>query len=224
MNTDASPLQEVEREVQRRANDLALDVDEPAGERALRELIDHEVRAWDQDHRRGVRPHALSDPEGVASRAFCNLARYGPLTELLDDDDVWEIMINSPTAIFAKRHQGQSGLHPEVFHNDDHVTRTLTKLLDDASGSHRKLDATEGLQDAQLEGGARVHIVHGDLSRGGHLVVNIRKFTGEGDVLAGFLQQEDGLGVGLPVERLQQRHELGVILFGDDHVRCRKRD
>ncbi len=107
-----------------------------------------------------------------------NLARYGPLTELLEDDDVWEIMINSPAAIFAKRHGGQSGLHPEVFHDDEHVVRTLTKLLDDAAGSHRKLDAAEGLQDAQLEGGARVHIVHGDLSRGGHLVVNIRKFTG----------------------------------------------
>lgn len=83
-----------------------------------------------------------------------------------------------PTAVFAKRHQGHSGLHPEVFHDDEHVARTITKLLDDSSTSHRKLDPTEGLQDAQLDNGARVHIVHGDLTRGGHLMVNIRKFTG----------------------------------------------
>jgi pilus assembly protein CpaF len=54
----------------------------------------------------------------------------------------------------------------------------LTKVLDDSSTSHRKLDATEGLQDAQLDNGARLHIVHGDVSRGGHVMVNIRKFTG----------------------------------------------
>ena len=77
-----------------------------------------------------------------------------------------------------KRHRGLSGYHHEVFHDDEHVTRTMTKILDDASASHRKLDPSEGLQDAQLDTGARVHIVHGDIARGGHLMVNIRKFVG----------------------------------------------
>ena len=58
------------------------------------------------------------------------------------------------------------------------MLRTLTKLLDDASSAHRKLDPADGLQDAQLDNGARVHIVHGDVARGGHVLVNIRKFTG----------------------------------------------
>jgi hypothetical protein len=55
--------------------------------------------------------------------------------------------------------------------------RMLIKVLDDASTSHRKLDAAKG-QDAQLNDGARMHIVHNDLSRGGSVMVNIRKFTG----------------------------------------------
>jgi pilus assembly protein CpaF len=71
-----------------------------------------------------------------------------------------------------------SGYHDEAFHDDDHVVRTLTKLLDDASSSHRKLDPAEGLQDAQLDDGARLHIVHRDVGRGSHLLVNIRRFTG----------------------------------------------
>ena len=87
-------------------------------------------------------------------------------------------MVNAPDQIFVKRHRGLSGYHHEVFHDDEHVTRTVTKILDDASGSHRKLDPSEGLQDAQLDTGARVHIVHGDIARGGHLMVNIRKFVG----------------------------------------------
>jgi len=91
---------------------------------------------------------------------------------------VWEIMVNGPDAIFCRRHRGQSGYHDEVFHDDEHVVRILTKILDDASGSHRKLDPAEGLQDAQLSTGARLHIVHADLGRDGHVLVNIRKFTG----------------------------------------------
>ncbi len=133
---------------------------------------------WSVDHKRGVRAYDLADPAQVVERAHRNLAGYGPLQPLLDDDDVWEIMVNAPDSIFVRRHRGQSGYHDEVFHDDDHVIRILTKILDDASGAHRKLDATEGLQDAQLDTGARMHIVHGDISRGGHVMVNIRKFTG----------------------------------------------
>ncbi len=87
-------------------------------------------------------------------------------------------MVNSPDQIFVKRHRGTSGYHDEAFHDDDHVVRTLTKILDEAAGSHRKLDPAEGLQDAQLDTGARLHIVHGDVGRDGHVLVNIRKFTG----------------------------------------------
>jgi pilus assembly protein CpaF len=173
-----SPLQEIERTVQQRATTLALDVDSATGEQQLQDLIQDAVREWSEDHSRGRRPFDLPDPVGVTDRAFRNLARYGPLTDLLRDDDVWEIMVNAPDAIFVRRHSGGSRFHDEVFHDDDHVVRTLTKLLDDSSASHRKLDAAEGLQDAQLDDGARLHIVHGDLSRGGHLMVNIRKFTG----------------------------------------------
>jgi pilus assembly protein CpaF len=91
---------------------------------------------------------------------------------------VWEIMINAPDAIFTKRHSGAGGYHHEVFHDDEHVVRVLTKILDDASRSHRKLDPAEGLQDAQLDSGARLHIVHSDVGRDGHVLVNIRKFSG----------------------------------------------
>ncbi|HLT70776.1 MAG TPA: ATPase, T2SS/T4P/T4SS family [Acidimicrobiales bacterium] len=173
-----SPLVEIERAVQERAKDISLEMSEPGGEAKLRALIRDEVARWDDDVRRGRRAFPLPDPDLVVERAFRDLARYGPLTELLEDDDVWEIMVNAPDAVFVRRHRGPSGYHDEVFHDDEHVLRTLTKLLDDAATAHRSLDPAEGLQDAQLDDGARVHIVHGDVARGGHVLVNIRKFTG----------------------------------------------
>ncbi len=66
--------------------------------------------------------------------------------------------LNAPDAIFVPRHAGVSGYYSEAFHDDDHVVRTLTKILDDATASHRKLDAAEDLQDAHLDDGTRLHI------------------------------------------------------------------
>ena len=47
------------------------------------------------------RSPARPDPDGVVEGGFRNLARHGPLTPLLDDDDVWEIMVNAPEGTFA---------------------------------------------------------------------------------------------------------------------------
>jgi len=173
-----TPLQEIERVVQQRAKDDSLDLGAAGTTETLSRLVDEEIQTWNSDHLHGLRPYPIDDPETIAERAMRNLTGYGPLAPLLDDNDVWEIMINAPDAVFVRRHRGTSGYHHEVFHDDEHVFRTLTKILDDASSAHRKLDPSEGLQDAQLDDGARIHIVHGDVARGGHLMVNIRKFTG----------------------------------------------
>ena len=74
--------------------------------------------------------------------------------------------------------RGAIGYHDEVFHDDNHVLRTPTKLLDDASIAHRMPNPADGLQDTQLDNGARVHIVEGDVASIWHVLVNVRKFTG----------------------------------------------
>ncbi|HET9071219.1 MAG TPA: ATPase, T2SS/T4P/T4SS family [Acidimicrobiales bacterium] len=173
-----SPLEAIERAVQERAKDRALDVGASGARDELRRLIDDEIDRWHADYQRGRRDFDLAEPARTAERALRNLLGYGPLQPLLEDPDVWEIEVNAPDAIFVRRHRGESGYHDEVFHDDDHVLRVLTKILDDAGRSHRKLDPAEGLQDAQLDTGARLHIVHSDIGRDGHVLVNIRKFTG----------------------------------------------
>lgn len=174
----ASPLREVELASQAKAKSESLDMSSPGALGRLSAIVREEVDTWRAEYQRGLRPVDIADPDGAVERALRNLAGYGPLEPLLADPDVWEIMINGPASIFTKRHSGTGGYHSEVFHDDEHVVRVLTKVLDDSSRSHRKLDPSEGLQDAQLEGGARIHIVHSDIGRDGHLIVNIRKFSG----------------------------------------------
>ncbi|HVA74722.1 MAG TPA: ATPase, T2SS/T4P/T4SS family [Acidimicrobiales bacterium] len=174
----ASPLREVELAAQARAKSESLDMESEGAMDRLRQLLNEEVDAWRSEYRRGRRHADIADPALAVERALRNLAGYGPLESLLADPDVWEIMVNGPASVFTKRHSGAGGYHSEVFHDDEHVVRVLTKILDDSSRSHRKLDPSEGLQDAQLRNGARLHIVHSDVGRDGHLLVNIRKFSG----------------------------------------------
>lgn len=162
-----SPLREIERAAQDRAKVADLDMSAPDAVERLRAMVVEEVAEWRSQFRRGQRLQDIADPDGAVERAMRNLAGYGPLQPLLDDPDVWEIMVNGPASIFTKRHSGKGGYHHEVFHDDEHVVRVLTKILEDASRSHRKLDPAEGLQDAQLDNGARLHIVHADIGRDG---------------------------------------------------------
>lgn len=173
-----SPLAEIEQVVLARMMQERLDVDDDDMRPRVRELLTEEVVRWQVDFQHGRHRHDLADAAGLIDRAERDLLGYGPLEPLLDDDDVWEVMVNAPDQIFVRRHQGVHGYHDESFHDHDHVVRTLTKLLHDASRSHRKLDPAEGLQDAQLDDGARLHIVHSDVGKGANLLVNIRKFTG----------------------------------------------
>ncbi|MEO6318111.1 MAG: hypothetical protein ABIP36_04935 [Acidimicrobiales bacterium] len=97
MLEDLGPLEQIERSVQERAKDISLEM-VGAGKEKLRALIADEVARWTLDHRRGLHPYDLSEPDLVAERAFRNLAGYGPLEPLLDDDDVWEVMVNAPAS------------------------------------------------------------------------------------------------------------------------------
>ena len=175
---DPESLAEIERAVSERARYSGLDPRAPGADLAITAIAHEEIRRWNLDFKRDVRSHAIADADSVADRVQLDLLGYGPLEALLADADVWEIMVNAPREIFVKRHRGPSGRHDEVFHDSEHVRRTLTRIIDDATASHRKLDPSEGLQDAQLDDGARLHIVHSDIGRGGHLIFNIRKFTG----------------------------------------------
>ena len=68
MERDLGPLERIEQAVQERAEDISLEMAGP-GKDKLRALIADEVARWSLDHRRGLRPFDLSDPEIVAALA-----------------------------------------------------------------------------------------------------------------------------------------------------------
>ncbi len=171
-----TPLLSIERNVQSAARSEGVDISLAQNRERLRTLISGAIDEWQSAN--PARPLTSEARRYLAQRAEADVAGYGPLQALLEDDSVWEIIVNSPEAIFVKRHGRPTAFHGAAFHDADHLRRTVERILADSGLGQRALDPAEGLQDAQLRGGARLHIVHADLTREGSLALNIRKFTG----------------------------------------------
>ena len=94
--SEISPLVEIERSALEVANDRNISISDDLGDGPLRSIVAELVEQWRADYRRGIRPVDLAEPQAIVDRAMSNLTGYGPLASLLDDDDVWEIMLNGP--------------------------------------------------------------------------------------------------------------------------------
>lgn len=100
---------------------------------------------------------------------------FGPLSELLEDKDITEIMVNGKDQIYIE-------LNGEIikddgisFINDDHIIRTIQRMIQPLG---RTIDTTNPMVDARLEDGSRLNAVIPPLSLKGP-VLTIRKFKPE---------------------------------------------
>lgn len=97
---------------------------------------------------------------------------YGPITELLDDESVTEIMVNSPNEIYIEV-DGQLLRDETVsFINDDHIIRTIQRIVQPLG---RTIDSSNPMVDSHLPDGSRINAIIPPLSIKGP-VLTIRKF------------------------------------------------
>ncbi len=98
---------------------------------------------------------------------------YGPITELLDDDSVTEIMVNGPNDIYVEI-DGKIVKDDTIsFINDNHIIRTIQRIVQPLG---RTIDAANPMVDARLRDGSRLNAIIPPLSLKGP-VLTIRKFT-----------------------------------------------
>ncbi len=96
---------------------------------------------------------------------------YGPITELLNDDNITEIMVNSPNEVFVEI-DGKIERDMSVsFINDRHIIRTIERLIEP---SGKTIDVNKPMVDARLKDGSRFNAIIPPLSDGP--VMTIRKF------------------------------------------------
>lgn len=100
------------------------------------------------------------------------LEGYGPLTELLKDTNITEIMVNSPNEIYIEIDGNLIKDENTSFINDEHIIRTIQRLIQPLG---RTIDATNPMVDSRLPDGSRINAVIPPLSVKGP-VMTVRKF------------------------------------------------
>ena len=95
----------------------------------------------------------------------------GPLNELLLDDNVTEIMVNSPSDVYIEIDGNIEKDESISFVNDEHIIRTINRLIEPVG---KTIDINNPMVDARLEDGSRINAVIPPLSKSP--VITIRKF------------------------------------------------
>jgi len=98
---------------------------------------------------------------------------YGPITELLNDDSVTEIMVNGPNSIYVEVDGKVIKEDSVSFINDKHIIRTIQRIVQPLG---RTIDAANPMVDARLRDGSRLNAIIPPLSLSGP-VLTIRKFA-----------------------------------------------
>lgn len=97
---------------------------------------------------------------------------FGPITSLLADDDVSEIMVNNPYQVYVER-KGRLELTDVTFRDTEHVIQVIEKIV---APLGRRIDESSPMVDARLPDGSRVNAIIPPLSIRGP-AVTIRKFS-----------------------------------------------
>lgn len=96
---------------------------------------------------------------------------FGPITYLMNDDNITEIMVNSPSEIYIEVDGILRRENSVSFVNNEHIIRTIDRLIEQAGKS---IDVNKPMVDARLEDGSRINAVIPPLSK--CPIITIRKF------------------------------------------------
>ena len=135
---------------------------------SLEQYINDEIDDVLEDYNLGV----------VERNHICNLIQneingYGPLTDLLNNDSVTEIMVNGANDIYVEVDGKLVKDESVSFINDTHIIRTIQRIVQPLG---RTIDAVNPMVDAHLRDGSRLNAIIPPLSLTGP-VITMRKFS-----------------------------------------------
>ena len=133
-------------------------------EQYINDEIDKSISGYDLDYLQRNYIYNLIQNEIIG---------YGPITELLKDDSVTEIMVNRPDSVYVEVEGKIIKENNVSFINDKHIIRTIQRIVQPLG---RTIDAANPMVDARLRDGSRLNAIIPPLSLKGP-VLTIRKFA-----------------------------------------------
>lgn len=115
---------------------------------------------------------SASEKQVAHDQVMDEIFGFGPITKLLDDPTITEVMVNGPHQIYVEI-QGKIHSVPVKFRDDKHVYHTIDKII---APLGRRVDESSPMVDARLPDGSRVNIIIPPLAITGP-TITIRKFA-----------------------------------------------
>ncbi len=118
--------------------------------------------------------HYLTRNErAIVSRDIINeTIGFGPITPLLQDNQVSEVMVNGHDQVYVER-RGKLELSDVKFRDNNHVMHIIERIV---APLGRRIDESSPMVDARLPNGSRVNIIIPPLALNGP-TITIRKFS-----------------------------------------------
>ncbi len=113
-----------------------------------------------------------NERQKIVQEVIDEILGFGPISPLLKDDTISEIMVNGPNQVYVERH-GIVELSNITFHDDHHVQHIIEKIV---APIGRRIDESQPMVDARLPDGSRVNAIIPPLALKGP-TLTIRKFS-----------------------------------------------
>lgn len=163
---DVFPDKKLLEELRKKIIEHLIDKEVPEGrdmEEFINENIDECLEGYDLSNIERSHIFNLIDDE---------INGLGPISELLTDNNITEIMVNGPKDIYVEIDGKLVKDNSVSFINDDHIIRTIQRLIGPLG---RTIDSSNPMVDSRLADGSRINAVIPPLSVNGP-VITIRKF------------------------------------------------
>ncbi|TYP53773.1 CpaF family protein [Thermosediminibacter litoriperuensis] len=148
----------------------------PAGEKQDNEMLKKNIERLVEKYlaEEGENRVSKSDRIRITAEMIDEILAYGPITPLINDPEISEIMVNGPNRVYVERN-GVIELTGVVFRDDEHVMNIIERIV---APIGRRIDESMPMVDARLPDGSRVNAVIPPISLIGP-VITIRKFSRE---------------------------------------------
>ncbi|PKM76267.1 MAG: type II secretion system protein E [Firmicutes bacterium HGW-Firmicutes-15] len=118
--------------------------------------------------------YTRNDKEEIIMQVEDEVFGFGPITPLLRDETISEIMVNGPKQVYIER-RGKLEASKVVFRDNNHLYTIIERII---SPLGRRIDESMPMVDARLPDGSRVNAIIPPLALNG-CVLTIRKFSSQ---------------------------------------------
>ncbi|MCL5057062.1 MAG: CpaF family protein [Actinobacteria bacterium] len=134
---------------------------------------------------------------------------FGPITPLLKDPSISEVMVNGPHQVYVERH-GRLEKTEVCFRDNDHVLHIIEKIV---APIGRRIDESMPMVDARLPDGSRVNAIIPPLALSGP-TITIRKFFREPLQIADLINMGTIIGPMSEFIEACVRGRLNIVVSG----------